>query len=104
MPDPLIPPPLATSDPPVAPTARREPGTGYLECDFCHCKLTKTGEVYQVSEEARTFRDSNEKHVKALAKKDEEIVELRSQLTAKDARIAELTGNPVRREPQRNFL
>lgn len=87
------PPPLRTDDPPpaTAPTpAPRTPGTGYLECDFCHCKLTKTGEVYQVSEEARTFRDEGEKHRKQIAKLDEEITELRRQITAKDAEIAAL--------------
>lgn len=85
-----IPPPLRTNEPepPPAPAPPRVAGTGYLECDFCHCKLTKTGEVYQVSEQAREFRDEKEKHLKATAKLDEEIMALRASIAAKDAEIA----------------
>lgn len=88
---PPIPPELRTSDPP-APVGGGGSEPRYLECDFCHCKLTKRGEVYQVSEQAREFRDEKEKHVKAVAKLDEEIVNLRSQITAKDAEISALKG------------
>jgi len=95
------PPALSTGNEP-APTpaapAPRVPGTGYLECDFCHCKLTKSGEVYQVSEEARTFRDEKEKHLKAIEKKDEEITALNAKLAAKDAEIAALKGSPSERK------
>jgi hypothetical protein len=94
---------MATGTPPIlrtnepepapAPASPRVAGTGYLECDFCHCKLTKTGEVYQVSEQARDFRDEKEKHIKATAKLDEEITTLRSQIAAKDAEIAALKGS-----------
>jgi hypothetical protein len=72
----------------------RVAGSGYLQCDFCDCKLTKTGEVYQVSDKARDFRDDKEKHAKQITKLDEEIVALRSQITAKDAEIATLKGTP----------
>jgi hypothetical protein len=87
-----VPAPLRTSEvPDPAPnTPPRTPGTGYLECDFCHCKLTKSGEVYQVSPEAREYRDANEKHRKAIEKLDEEITRLRSEITAKDQEIARL--------------
>lgn len=96
------PPPLRTneSDPPAPPPAPRAPGTGYLECDFCHCKLTKTGEVYNISEQAREYRDEKEKHAKAVAKLDEEISNLRATITAKDAEIAQLKGSPVRSAPK----
>lgn len=84
-------------DPPdtPAPAPPRVAGSGYLECDFCHCKLTKTGEVYQVSETAREFRDEKEKHLKHSAKMDEELAALRSQITAKEAEISALKGSPV---------
>jgi hypothetical protein len=89
------PPPLRTNEPePVpAPQPPRVSGSGYLECDFCHCKLTKTGEVYQVSDNAREFRDEKEKHVKVSAKHDEEVTVLRAQITAKDAEIVALKGS-----------
>lgn len=87
-----VPPILRTDDTP-APSTPRSPGTGYLECDFCHCKLTRSGEVYQVSEQAREFRDEKEKHGKAIAKLDEEITNLRAQITAKDAEISALKGS-----------
>jgi len=94
---PAIPPVLRTNEPESqpAPAPARVAGTGYLECDFCHCKLTKIGEVYQVSDQAREFRDQKEKHVKAIAKLDEDISALRSQLAAKDAEIAQLKGSPA---------
>jgi hypothetical protein len=87
-----VPPILRTSDDPSpAPAAGGTPR--YLECDFCHCKLTRTGEVYQVSEQAREFRDEKEKHGKAVIKLDEEIVNLRVQIAAKDSEIAALKGS-----------
>jgi hypothetical protein len=90
-------PPLRTNEPePVpAPAPPRVAGTGYLECDFCHCKLTKTGEVYQVSEQAREFRDQGEKHRKAIEKLDEQIADMQKQVAAKDAEIATLKGSPA---------
>jgi hypothetical protein len=89
------PPPLRTNEPEPAPAPQppRVSGSGYLECDFCHCKLTKTGEVYQVSDSARDFRDEKEKHAKVNAKHDEEVTALRAQITAKDAEIAALKGS-----------
>jgi hypothetical protein len=89
------PPPLRTNEPEPAPAPQppRVSGSGYLECDFCHCKLTKTGEVYQVSDTARDFRDEKEKHTKICSKHDEEVTALRAQITAKDAEIATLTDS-----------
>ena len=99
------PPVLRTNEPEPAPAPAppRVAGSGYLECDFCHCKLTKTGEVYQVSEQAREFRDEKEKHIKAVAKLDEEITALRAQITAKDAEIAALKGSPTTGKKARMF-
>ena len=96
------PPPLRTNEPepPAPPTPPRAPGTGYLECDFCRCKLTKTGEVYSISEQARVYRDEKEKHLKQVEKLDEEIDALRAEITAKDAEIAQLKGSPVRSAPK----
>lgn len=94
---PPVPPELRTEEPPPQPAAPRSPGTGYLQCDFCECKLTKTGEVYAVSEKARDFRDGNEKHRKEVAKLEEQIQQLTSQLTTKDAELAALKGSPAKR-------
>lgn len=102
---PATPPPLRTNEPEPAPAPAppRVAGTGYLECDFCHCKLTKTGEVYQVSEQAREFRDEKEKHIKAVAKLDEEIAALRATIAERDKEIAALKGSPVR-SSSKSFL
>jgi hypothetical protein len=91
MPEP-VPPQLATDNAP-APLPPRVVGEGYLTCDFCECKLTQRGEVYQVSDKARVMRDEKETHGKALAQRDEEIARLRSEITAKDAEIATLKGS-----------
>jgi len=104
---PPTPPQLRTTEPPdtpPAPSPARVPGTGYLQCDFCECKLTKTGEVYQVSEKAREFRDEGEKHRKAMQKADEEITALKSQLAAKDAEIAALKGSASPATGKQKFL
>jgi hypothetical protein len=98
MSSPVIP-PLRTEEAPATPPS---PGPRYLECDFCHCSLTKTGEVYKLSEIARDFRDEKEKHGKAVAKLDEEIANLRAQITAKDSEIAALKGSGA--APKRKFL
>lgn len=90
MPDENTPPQLRT-DPDPAPTPSAPPR--YVECDFCHCKLTRNGEVYNVSQDARDYRDQKEKHVKAVAKLDEEIIALRSDIAKKDAEIAALKGS-----------
>jgi len=82
-------------EPSLAPASARVPGSGYLICDFCECKLTKTGEAYEISEKARNFRDDKEKHGKAVTKLEEEISNLRAQLAAKDAEIATLKGSPT---------
>lgn len=100
---PPVPPPLRTSDEPLpAPTAGG--GPRYIECDFCHCKLTKGGEVYSVSEIARDYRDDKEKHQKAVTKLDEEIAALRSQIAAKDAEIAELKSSQAPAVRKSGFL
>ena len=99
------PPVLRTNEPEPqpAPAPARVSGSGYLECDFCHCKLTKLGEVYQVSEVARDFRDEKEKHAKQTAKQDEEITNLRAQITALNAEVTALKGSTATRGKQ-HFL
>jgi hypothetical protein len=85
-----VPPPLRTEgDPPPAPP---EPSR-YLKCDFCECQLTKNGEVYRVSEKAREYRDEKEKHIKQVAKLDEEIAKLREDLTKKETELAQLRAS-----------
>jgi len=103
MADPIID-PLRTDDPPIIPPTNRVPGTGYIECDFCHCKLTKLGEVYSVSEQAREFRDQKEKFAKSSAKSEEDLAALRSQIADKDAEIARLKGSPATNSVRAGFL
>lgn len=93
-------PALRTNEPDPIPVSApaRIPGTGYLQCDFCDCKLTKTGEVYEVSEKARNFRDDKEKHGKAVERLNEQITALQAQVTAKDAEISALKGSPAERK------
>ena len=105
---PPTPPPLRTNEPdpasPIPASVPRVPGTGYLECDFCHCRLTTkppVGQVYEMSPEAYAFRDEKENHAKAIGKLDEEIAALRSQIAAKDAEIATLKGSPTRGSKQK---
>lgn len=85
-------PPLRTNpDPPSIPV----PEPGYVKCDFCECRLTKRGQVYEVSEKAVVYRDEKETHRKATIKLEEEIASLRSQIAAKDTEIATLKNSSV---------
>jgi hypothetical protein len=97
-----VPPPLRTENDPPEPPPRvpaRAPGE-YVACEFCECKLTRTGEVYSLSEKAREYRDSKETHRKEVAKLTEETENLRRTLTAKDAELSVLRGpQQARRSP-----
>jgi hypothetical protein len=91
----VIPPQLNTGDDfhGAAALPPRVVGEGYLTCDFCECKLTKRGEVYQMSPKAKIMRDEKETNEKALAQRDEEITRLHAEITQKDAEISALRGS-----------
>ena len=91
--------PLRTNEPEPVPAPALE--RRYLECDFCHCMLTKTGEVYKLSDIAREYRDEKEKHSKQIAKLDEEAAKLREEITKKDAEIAQLKSSPETRSREK---
>jgi hypothetical protein len=86
-----VPAPLRTDelpDPPPPPSPR-VPGS-YTVCEFCRCEVTRNGEVIKMSETARTYRDASESHKKATQVLDEQIAELRSQLSVKEAELSAL--------------
>jgi hypothetical protein len=99
------PPPLRTNeaDPPPLPPPPRVPGSGYILCDFCGCKLAQNGQIVEMYEKAEGYRDEKENHKKAVGKLDEEITNLRAQITAKDAEIATLKGSTAVRGNQHMF-
>ena len=89
-----VPSPLRTeSDPPEPPprVPARSPGE-YIACEFCQCKLTRTGEVYSLSDTAREYRDAKENHRKEIARLNEDTENLRRTLTAKEAELSALKG------------
>lgn len=79
MPDPNAPPAQVETPPAVVPAARR----GGIECAFCECQIAPDGGVIKTSERAR-----------ALAKAEDTIAALKSQLDAANAKIRELTPAP----------
>lgn len=82
-----VPPPINT-DPaptPIAAPARE----GYTKCDYCECKLTRNGQVYEMSQKAYDLRDQKDKHSREITQKDTEIAALR---TEKEAIQAELNA------------
>lgn len=81
-------------------TPERVVGEGYLTCDFCECKLTKRGEVYQMSQKAKTLRDADETHEKTIAKRDEEIARLNGEVAARDREIAALKSSVTPSKPK----
>ena len=90
-----VPPGLETGNNSGVPATEpaRVVGEGYLTCDFCECKLTKRGEVYQMSPKSKAFRDADESHEKAIAQRDEEIARLNSDVAAKDREITALKSS-----------
>lgn len=97
MPEPVPAPIRTESDPPEppAPVPARAPGA-YTVCEFCECKVTRTGEVYSMSEKARAYRDANESHRKEIARLNEQIENLQREISAKQAEISALKGTPSR--------
>ena len=56
-----------------------------LVCEFCECKVSRAGEVLKLGAKAKAFRDSEteiEKLTDTIAKRDAEIVTLKSDLEA----------------------
>lgn len=64
----------------------------YTQCDFCKCKLTPTGHVYEISDTARDFRDAKETHRKEITKLNEEISRLNSEISQRDAKLREVAN------------
>jgi hypothetical protein len=89
--------PLSTTPPVAAPVPRQE-GSRKVVCEFCGCQLAPTGEIVKMGEDARKFRDHNEK----LADKEKEISSLQSEITSLKAKIAELEGSHAPRESERS--
>jgi hypothetical protein len=93
-----VPSPIRTDSDPADPpqtVPARVPGT-YCVCEFCECKLTRSGEVYSMSEKARAYRDAGETHRKEIAKLTEQSEDLQRRLAAKETELAALRGNSAR--------
>jgi uncharacterized protein YlxW (UPF0749 family) len=87
-----VPAPIRTEndpEPTPPPVPARVPGT-YTTCEFCECKVTRSGEVYSMSEKARGFRDTNESHRKEVAKLNEQIENLQREIATKQNELAAL--------------
>jgi len=94
-----VPSPIRTEsdpEPSPPPVPARAPGS-YTTCEFCECKVTRSGEVYSMSEKARSYRDANESHRKEISKLNEQIENLQREIAAKEAQIAALKGTPARK-------
>lgn len=90
-----VPAPLRTDELPETPIVpARAPGT-YCTCEFCGCQVTRSGEVYAMSDKARGYRDSAESHRSAVASLDTQIEDLKRQLREKETELSAL------RAPQR---
>ncbi len=110
-----IPEQLLTETPPVTPVVQETRTTvipspsnvevvaaDYVKCDFCDCKLTTRGHVYEISDKARDFRDGKENHRKEINRLNEQISALNHEISVRDAKIRELMPKDAARS--RNFL
>ena len=92
-----VPSPLNTGEPEITPAPPpRIPGQ-YTRCEFCECKVTRNGEVFEMSEKARGYRDSAEKHRSQVDSLTQQIETLRAEISAKEAEIKALKGTPQRK-------
>jgi septal ring factor EnvC (AmiA/AmiB activator) len=62
----------------------------YVECGFCQCKLTPVGNVYEISDKARDYRDDKETHRKEIAKLTEEITRKQVEITQLESKLREV--------------
>jgi len=56
-----------------------------LVCEFCECKISRSGEVIKLGAKAKAFRDSDgeiEKLTETIGKRDEQIAQLKTDLEA----------------------
>jgi hypothetical protein len=85
--------PLDTSGaaPSAAPTHKK------VTCEFCACVLAPSGEIVNMSDTARGYRDAAEKHRTALEQKDKEITELREKLRLAETERDALKGSPQKK-------
>lgn len=63
----------------------------YVQCGFCECKLTPVGNVYEISDKARDYRDDKEAHRKEIARLNEEISRLSAEITKRENTLREIS-------------
>jgi hypothetical protein len=89
---------MATPPNPILEPPRQEPvivaeePRGYISCDFCECRLTRTGEVFGMSEKARELRDQKERYDKRIAQLEEELGRARADLNTCQVEKEQLQG------------
>jgi hypothetical protein len=74
--------PLASEPPPHAGTTPHQK----IVCEFCGCKLAPSGEVLELGEKAKVYRD----HPETKEKLEKRILELDAELRTANAEIAAL--------------
>jgi hypothetical protein len=66
---------------------------GYIKCDFCECKLTRTGEVIGMSEKARELRDEKERYDRRIAELERQLTEAKSDLNSCQVQLEQAQGS-----------
>ena len=74
--------PLVSSEPHAGTSEHRK-----IVCEFCECRLAPSGEVLQLGEKAKRYRD----HSDEMEKANKHVRELESQIQSLNARVTELT-------------
>lgn len=83
--------PISAVDPPT-PTPGRG---GYVQCDYCKCRLTERGQVYEMSPEAYAFRDQKDNHSREKSVLEGQIAELRREKETLQAEVNRLKDSPA---------
>jgi hypothetical protein len=84
--------PIRIDDPPPVPTPA---GAKYVKCDFCSCKLTQGGQVYEMSEQAYAFRDQKDTHAKEVKVLNDQIADLKRANEELQAKLNAATPSPA---------
>jgi hypothetical protein len=96
---------LRTTEPEPEPVRTPDDSSGpYIECGFCHCKVTKKGHVYEISQDARDFRDHKEDFLKQRKALEDQIADLQKTISAKDAEISALKGSGAAGKKKSTFI
>lgn len=81
-----------------------EPKAKKITCEFCRCRLTGEGEILNLSDEARKYRDAADEHAKAVKALEKQVKDLEGTIETLRAEIETLKAAPAPASSRKGFL